>query len=291
MKEHCSVLYFSGTGSTKLVATKIYNQLINTCFYDVEIMQLTTSFNNEIKSDLLIILYPVHAFNPPGIVVEALKRTSFLNKPRIALIAVSGGGAVFCNNGCFSEIETIFKQKDHQVFYEEMIVMPSNFVIALDEKVNETLLRVLNIIDNEIVNDIISGKSKKVNASLVNRFFAKIGRLERKFSNKFDYSIETNDNCVKCLWCLKNCPANNIELINEKISFKHECSLCLKCLYGCSYNALKLKKLKFVILKEGYVLKETKEIINNDELLLIIKSIKNPAWFGVKKYLKRFIVK
>ena len=33
------------------------------------------------------------------------------------------------------------------------------------------------------------------------------------------------------------------------------------------------------------------EIINNDELLLIIKSIKNPAWFGVKKYLKRFVVK
>lgn len=46
-------------------------------------------------------------------------------------------------------------------------------------------------------------------------------------------SFSTDDTCIGCGLCVKNCPTNNLEMANGKVIQKGNCTLCYRCVNLC----------------------------------------------------------
>ena len=55
-----------------------------------------------------------------------------------------------------------------------------------------------------------------------------------------DYTV--NDDCVHCGICAKVCPANNITVTEDGVSFSDHCEVCYACLHNCPQHAIHLPK-------------------------------------------------
>ena len=66
--------------------------------------------------------------------------------------------------------------------------------------------------------------------------------------HKLDKNFWVDDKCNRCGICLKVCPANNIEMIDEKPTWHHRCEQCLACIQWCPQEAIQYgrKTLKYL---------------------------------------------
>ncbi|NRZ12914.1 EFR1 family ferrodoxin [Clostridium beijerinckii] len=60
--------------------------------------------------------------------------------------------------------------------------------------------------------------------------------------NNIDENFWVSEKCVGCSICSNVCPAENIEIIEEKPSWKHRCEQCLACIHLCPQTAIEFKK-------------------------------------------------
>ena len=51
-------------------------------------------------------------------------------------------------------------------------------------------------------------------------------------------SYTVSDSCVHCGICAKVCPANNITVTKEKVTFSDRCEVCYACLHNCPQHAI-----------------------------------------------------
>ena len=51
-------------------------------------------------------------------------------------------------------------------------------------------------------------------------------------------SYTVNDSCVHCGICARVCPANNITVTKEKVTFSDHCEVCYACLHNCPQHAI-----------------------------------------------------
>lgn len=281
--------FFSGTGGTALVAETLENTLLlrNLKVLKTEI-NLSATFKT--KADLLIILFPVYAFNAPKPVEEWLKQISVVHKSQAAVISVSGGGEISPNTACRVRIIKLLERKNYKVNYETMIVMPSNFVIGYDDIVSAMLIRAVPAKVLELTEDILSAKSFRKKPLVIDRIFSHLGLIERVFSgNMFGKRLRTTMHCTGCSWCSKHCPTNNISMKDRKPVFHNKCVICMRCVYGCPSKAIVPGFGKFMVLKNGYNLKELNVRTSHIKLFPPVKSTtKGILLSGVRKYLEKF---
>ncbi|MDF2869763.1 MAG: hypothetical protein K0R05_1338 [Anaerocolumna sp.] len=94
------IAYFSGTGGTSLVVEALKNSLLSKG-QTVTTTDVSKNTCKELNDDLLIILFPVYAFNAPKPIEKWLKRIPIVhNKAHAAVISVSGGGEISPNTAC-----------------------------------------------------------------------------------------------------------------------------------------------------------------------------------------------
>lgn len=136
-----------------------------------------------------------------------------------------------------------------------------------------------------IVNDIENGVVRRTTPFLIDRFFSYIGELEKFGAKVFGKRIKLSDICSGCGWCSNNCPAGNIIMKLNKPEFGSNCHLCLSCIYGCPNKALEPGFCKFVVIKEGYNLKELESKLPLREQVDVEKLAEGYLWSGVRKYL------
>ncbi len=53
--------------------------------------------------------------------------------------------------------------------------------------------------------------------------------------------LTVEEGCIKCSTCVKVCPVNNIELINNEVTLKDHCLSCFACTHNCPVNVMRLK--------------------------------------------------
>ena len=64
-------------------------------------------------------------------------------------------------------------------------------------------------------------------------------RLARRWLRKDTaLSYTVNDSCIHCGVCVKVCPANNITVTKEKVTFSDHCEVCYACLHNCPQHAI-----------------------------------------------------
>lgn len=292
-KDNVLIVYFSGTGSTKRIVEVFEKTLnerqYNTIVYplDLSVQKLTSNECNEIikKANMLFVVYPVYAFDAPKPIYDWINEIPLGNDIPTVVVSVSGGGIVWPNTLCRLSCIKALEEKNYKVFYEEMLVMPSNFVISTNDDLSMWLLKKMPDKVNKIVEDVSIGKVHRTTRKTNSGFISLISKKENKYSRLFGLSLMTNESCTGCGWCANNCPRNNIKIEEGKPVFLDQCIICMRCIYGCPTKAIYNKKYKFIAIKDGYSIKNIEKRMNGKELKPINECSKGLLWSGVKKYL------
>ncbi|WP_321418455.1 EFR1 family ferrodoxin [uncultured Methanomethylovorans sp.] len=279
------IAYFSGTGSTARVADTFESELTRRGISVIKSEIKQGNICSDEKEDLLILLYAVHACNAPKIVYQWIDSLDGKKQTPVAVISVSGGGEITPNTACRLSSIRKLEKKNYKVFYEKMIVMPSNWIIKTDDGLAIRLVDILPLKVKHIVDDLLKGVICRTKPKLIDRVFSRIGEMEKNGAKFFGRNLRVNTNCNSCGWCAKNCSANNIIMMDDKPAFGEKCILCLKCIYGCPRQALEAGTLKFIIIKEGYNLKDLENRMQGIQLAPVEDLAKGYIWKGVKEYL------
>lgn len=209
------------------------------------------------------------------------------NKIPAVVISVSGGGEISPNTVCRASCIRFLEKKGYEIIYENMIIMPSNFVVKTVDGLSIRLLKILPYKVEHIIDEVLLGTIKRRRPKLVDRFFSCIGEAEKIGARYFGKHIKVNNDCNGCALCERNCPKKNIKMSNGKPEFSNNCMLCLNCIYGCPKIALTPGIGKFVVIKEGFNLRLIeKRMLEFEELEPIEKLAKGYLWKGIREYLQ-----
>lgn len=291
IQENVLIVYFSGTGGTKKIV-KEFGKNLEENNYAVNYHPLDLSVCDTLQVDkqlldkckYLFVLYPVYSFDAPRPVYEWIESLPQLDKTPTAVISVSGGGDMFVNKKCREYCIRALEQKGAKVFYENMMVMPSNFAIKANNNLNLWLIKSIVPKVSQIVEEVLAEKKNRCNIPL-KEGSKSFGQSDHDYIKKFGLSLSANDSCTSCSWCANNCPHNNIEMVNGKPHFNDNCVMCMRCIYGCTKAAISSEKYGFTILKDGYSIKSFEKQLENTKLQSVEKSYHGILWAGVKKYL------
>ena len=94
-------------------------------------------------------------------------------------------------------------------------------------------------------NSILRSAFKKMYKSFWQKMAGFANNTEMPFSEilpLIDKSFHSDGRCDGCGICRKVCPVNNIEMIDNKPSWKHHCEQCFACLQWCPKEAIQLGK-------------------------------------------------
>ena len=296
------IVYYTGTGSTELIANEVKNNLANRGV-SVEMHRLTEYTKEEItlkasSGHQLILIYAVHAFNAPDIVYKWLRTLDDQSvadgeNKKAMIISVSGSGDMFTNTACRQPAKRLLTKKGYRVVTEAMAAMPNNWMSPTPMPVSKALIAIMPRKVNEWLDAFQQNQAYPVlSTKLIDRVMTKLGRFEAYGAVQFGKNIKVRDACNGCGWCEKHCPSGNIKLsLKEGASFPTPvfdkvCDFCLGCVYGCPQNALVPGKLKFAVIPTGYPLDEYKqpqEVALDDSALAAI--LESGSWKGVRRYL------
>ena len=207
------IAYYSGTGGTELAARSLQSHMeAEGCICIVEKIKYGMKIDQS-NYDLLILLFPVHAFNAPEAVYHWIDDLDIVNHAPAVVISVSGAGDICPNTACRVSSIKRLKKKGYNIIYDRMIVMPSNFVAAAPNPLPYLLVQALPSVVAQISCDLLSGVCKKGKPLWIDRIFSVMGEAEKAGGHFWGKRIKVLEQCTECGWCAKNCPSGNITML------------------------------------------------------------------------------
>lgn len=273
-----SIIYFSGTGGTKLAAEKLNSEFeikgLNSKVYNIA----DEDFNAEkVFGDMIIVMYPVHAFGAPIPVYDALLKLPSGNNKPVAVISISAGGEVTSNAGCRVKAIRILNNRNYNVIFEDMIMMPSNWSSLGSMEINNLIV---NALDDKvkIIGKVLSNykdnnaSALTVKVPLASRVMAAIGTFSRKVGfPMMGRCFKADSGCDGCSICAAGCPQGNIKMLDDRPKFGHRCIVCMKCIYACPKNSISAGMFDSIRVKEGYDINKlvalARESKNNNDIV------------------------
>lgn len=230
------VIYFSGTGNTKILANEFAKRIQVDC-YSIE---NGVNFSSIISAcDVITICFPIHLSSCPMIMADFLLKyqEEFKGKDIISLATQQ----FFSGDGALSIRPYL---EDVNIIYAKHFNMPSNIV---DVPVYSTLTK--GNIDKSIVK--VRMQLDKVAEDIANNRLSicgkgklsyQLGMIQRrsfiKYNNKRDIKVAISKECILCDKCVMCCPTKN--LVNDKKQIINDsyCTLCYRCVNICPRNAI-----------------------------------------------------
>jgi ferredoxin len=245
-EDNSTILFlFSGTGNSLHTAIRIQENIENCEILSIPKVLEEKKFNYE--AGKIGFIFPVHFLDAPHIVREFVKNIKITGDPYVFAIVTAGGefGKTFRN------INEILDKQNRKLHSEFSMVFPSNSIIMenrsstpeeIERKIRNSEVRINEIIEKITKNEI--EKHTPTKASFKNRFGSLMGKifLYKIFSDR-RFKVD-NDKCVRCGTCVSVCPMNNIEIIDDKVTYNHNCEVCSACLHWCPQNAIQHFKTK-----------------------------------------------
>ena len=126
------IYYFSGTGNTKALADML-NKHLDSVVYSIE--------DDYDLQDEMVIMYPVHGFGVPKIVLEFAK--SLPDACKKVYIIRNAADYLRVNYYASFKLIEILEQKGYKVMYDRLVVMPSNFIVDYPDGLKALLYQYL----------------------------------------------------------------------------------------------------------------------------------------------------
>lgn len=221
------ILCFSGTGNTMHVARAacdlLGDKIVRVGFDDLP---------SEVKEPLGI-LFPVHFYSVPLLMLDALKSIDASASPYVYIITTCGGDA-----GSAANIAEKALGRQADAVYN--ITMPDNFIVLYDPPKDCT--EVLAKADEDIqtaLSAIADKKSNRQNASVWYSTLAKVLKPAYRYYACKTKRFYLKGDCIGCGKCVKACLAHAIIMRDGKpVWVKPYCTGCFACINLCPNNII-----------------------------------------------------
>jgi len=236
------ILCFSATGNSYYIAKKIADRTD-----DCEIKMINEiTEENFVTPERLGIIFPIHASMEPqpvdNFITEILGKAD--DKTNLKYIyAVSNASVGFSFWG-IKRCEMLLKREGITLTYANHVKMPSNYFVKESkdsDKKNTEIIEKSNIKIDKIIEDIESEKFKfpvwkpKLIGALNHTVYLSM-------IHSYGANYHVSDKCIDCGLCYRDCPTDNIKMVNHKPDFSNRCVACSACINNCPTNAIYLKK-------------------------------------------------
>lgn len=230
---------FSGTGNSAYVAREISQTVCdNLCLINDEMKVGALAPQTIAVGERLIFVVPTYGWRIPRI-VESWIRNSFFPGNHQAYFVMTCGSEIG-NAGKYVRRLCRTKGFDYRGCAE--IVMPENYIALFTTPDREEATKIITRAEPAIVRvaeEIEKGRmltepnltaSDKFKSSLVNTIYYPAIVHAKKFY--------ATDACIECGKCQKDCPLNNIEIVDAKPRWGKDCTHCMACICGCPVEAI-----------------------------------------------------
>ena len=256
-------IYFTGIGNTKIVFDTAKKELEKRG-HSLEVVDV---LKDEVKNvedfDGLFVFYPIYGFNCPKPIIQYVKKIKKCSKPVKCFIMKQSGEHLFWNNASSLYLTSLLKRRNIKVVFETHYLMPYSFIFRHTDymayRMRKTMEGLLPL-DLELI--LKGEKEVHMKRFFFDRPFAFILRIQwwgGRFNGLF-YKVQKKK-CIKCMKCVKDCPAHNIKYVEAKDKFKfgYQCLMCQRCIMYCPKQAIKVGMFNAWRVDEPYSFKEQLE--------------------------------
>ena len=214
------ILCFSGTGNSRYIAKKIAAELEDE-IVDVNAKIKAADYSPVKTGENVIVVTPTYAWRIPRIVSDWLSKTKLLSAKRIWFVMNCGSEI-----GNASKYNSSLAERKHLCYMgTSQILMPENYIAMFNAPQLEEA-QPFPVPRNNLYDRFMSGPVNPI----FYQFFVKAT------------AFQTDDTCIGCGQCVKNCPKNNIVLENGKPIWGNQCTHCMACICYCPTEAIEYGK-------------------------------------------------
>ena len=238
------ILYFSGTGNTRLIAEKLAERLGD------ESLNLLSRIKeqdySEIRSDRpFIICSPVYVSELPVFFADYLRKVSLTGCRKVYGVLTNGGYSGIAGG----QLGTIIKRKGMEFMGYAEFRLPSNHISnkshreASDEEKADRVRAALAGV-NTAAAVIESGRTFKNRHLFLLEYLITVPVAPVLcYVNQGTSGFWVRDNCISCGKCARLCPLNVIEMQYDRPVWKErKCAHCMSCIQNCPTEAIEYKK-------------------------------------------------
>lgn len=245
-----TILYFSPTGNVKYLAERLSYHLDNS---KTELLPLEFTSPASLKQvDQLIIMYSIHAFNPPRTVKRFVRGLPTGLYNNVSLISV-GCAESWVNYAVTLKMRRILGKKGYRILVDKIVAMPLTFIMPFPEKLIKELIVSANKRIEQLAELIRNEEQLYRKVPIRSKLVNIIGKAESPMARLFGLELHAGKKCTSCGICVKKCPEKNIKYNkNNKPVFGLRCLMCLRCIYNCPEKTISPRISKFIPIKKGY---------------------------------------
>jgi len=254
------ILYFSGTGNTDYIARYIENKLqIYSQIMNISLLTIENCSPDELKEyDIICFGFPVFELSAPEIIKSFLANLSPIQNKGVFIFCTMG----LWDGNAIRKIYKPFKENGYHFLGSQSFIMPgTDGLVMLDKKskyvtkalekdfkqlpkVDKLTTRIIDIAkklsSGENIEDLSVKPPFKIASTIIGPPFHLLYLIMVNFMKKRLYA---NEDCTFCQLCVKNCPVQNISIIDKEIVFGDQCVMCLRCIHQCPAEAIQIGKM------------------------------------------------
>lgn len=228
-----TICYFTASGNCLYVARRIGGTLLS-------IPQLMRQGDIRIDDDAVGIVAPVYAAELPMMVKAFLERAKIRTDYFFFIYTFGMGYAE-----AFTHVAVMAEKKGWTLSYINAVQMVDNYLPFFDMRDQIDTLPQKDVEGqlDRVCADIAERKVRPVEITseklaLMDRWTKNHAANILKKETALGYSV--NSDCVRCGVCAKVCPANNITVTKDGVTFSDHCEVCYACLHNCLRHAIHL---------------------------------------------------
>ncbi len=236
--EETSIYYYSGTGNSYLVAWQMHQTIENSKIYN-----LLTYGREEIKSKAFVIIFPVHMYGVPPVVLEFINKLKVNSETFIYTVCTCAG----IQGETMYHMDEVLKERQLHLAGGYVVKMPRTYIVEFKVQSKKKQLEILKEMKYKVANIAKEIQGEKQTFRLQKYKLSKwlyrpIYQRKIRDWNKQDSNFWTSSKCVGCGKCTRLCPVGNIELKDGKVTWKNQCLQCFRCVHGCPKEAIEYGK-------------------------------------------------
>lgn len=238
------IFYFSATGNSKYVATKLRNE-------DEQIVSITYALREGqfayelVEGESVGFVFPVYFYGIPLAVKEFIGNISLKYSKNSYVYSVLTCGGSTGNTG--EEFGRLLRDKEIIRKGQFSVVMVDNFIPLYSLAKKEVMQKILHKADHELdeIAAKIDGKQEGDFNKHKGLFPGLISKVVYFFyrNGKSTAPFYVENSCIGCGQCEKVCPIGAIAMNKERpVWIKDSCTFCLGCIHQCPQEAIQYGK-------------------------------------------------